>query len=200
MKNPLDRHGRSLSASRGMTLAELLVTMTILGLVIVVVTGMFIRSSRLESRTVRRAEMQAATRQALALLTTELRQAGADPRNPPAGVVAIVSADSTVIRVRADLNGDGTLQTSEPSEDVTYQWNAGTKVVTRDPGAGASPILRNVTLMRLTYFDSANQQILPMPLSTANAARVTSIRLRLTSEHRDSAPLALDTRITLRNR
>jgi Tfp pilus assembly protein PilW len=183
-----------------MTLAELLVTMTILGLVILVVTGIFIRSSRLESRTVRRAEMQAATRQALALLTTELRQAGADPRNPPAGVVGIVTADSTRIRVQADLNGDGTLQTSEPSEDVTYRWSDTTKVVTRDPGSGASPILRNVTSMRLTYFDSANQQILPMPLSTANAARVTSIRLRLTSENRDSSPLALDTRITLRNR
>lgn len=183
-----------------MTLAELLVTMTILGLVLVVVTGMLIRSSRLESRTVRRAEMQAATRQALALLTTELRQAGADPRNPPAGVVGIVTADSTRIRVRADLNGDGTLQTAEPSEDVTYGFNDTTKVVTRDPGSGAATILSNVKTMKLSYFDSANQQILPMPLSAANAARVTSIRVVLTAESRDFKPLALDTRITLRNR
>lgn len=198
--NPAERRGVGRSASRGMTLVELLVTMTILGLVLVVVTGMLIRSSRLESRTVRRAEMQAATRQALALLTTELRQAGADPKNPPAGVVGIVTADSTRIRVRADLNGDGTLQTTEPSEDVTYRFNDTTKVVTRDPGSGAATILSNVKTMRLSYFDSANQQILPMPLSTANAARVTSIRLLLTADSRDYKPLALDTRITLRNR
>lgn len=183
-----------------MTLVELLVTMTILALVILVVTGMLIRSSRLESRTVRRAELQAATRQALALFTTELRQAGADPRNPPAGVVGIVTADSTRIRVRADLNGDGTLQTTEPSEDVTYGYNDTTKVVTRDPGSGAAPILSNVTFMRLTYFNAAGQQLTPMPLSAANAALVTSIRLRVTSQRKDSQPLALDTRITLRNR
>jgi prepilin-type N-terminal cleavage/methylation domain-containing protein len=200
MKEPKGRRVPSRPSSRGMTLVELLVTMTILAAVILVVTGILIRSSRLEGRTVRRAELQAATRQALALLTTELRQAGADPRNPPAGVVGIVTADSTRIRVRADLNGDGTLQTAEPSEDVTYGYNDTSRVVTRDPGSGAAPILANVTFMRLSYFDAAGQLLGPLPLSTANAARVTSIRLRVTSEKRDSAPLALDTRITLRNR
>jgi prepilin-type N-terminal cleavage/methylation domain-containing protein len=196
----MDRHDTSLSSSRGMTLVELLVTLTILGVVVVVVTGILLSSSRLEGRTVRRAEIQAASRQALALLTTELRQAGADPGDPPAGVVGLVAADSFGVRVRADLNGDGTLQTTEPSEDVTYHYNDTTGVVTRDPGSGPSPILTNVTSMRLTYFDSANQALGPLPLSTANAARVASIGLRLTSERRDSAPMTLDTRITLRNR
>jgi prepilin-type N-terminal cleavage/methylation domain-containing protein len=196
----MDRHVTNLSASRGMTLVELLVTTTILGIVIVIATGILLSSSRLEGRTVRRAEIQSSTRQALALLTTELRQAGADPGNPPAGVVGIVSADSVGVRVRADLNGDGTLQTTEPSEDVTYRYNDTTGVVTRDPGSGPSPILTNVTSMRLTYFDSANQPLGPLPLSAANAARVASIGLRVTSENRDTAPMTLDTRITLRNR
>jgi prepilin-type N-terminal cleavage/methylation domain-containing protein len=184
----------------GMTLVELLVTMTVLGMVMLVVTGILMSSSRVESRTVRRAEVQAASRQAVALMTAELRQAGADPSVPPAGIVGVVAADSHAVRVRADLNGDGSIQTAEPSEDVTYRWSDSTGVVTRDPGNGPAVVLEHVTSLRLTYFDAANQPLGPLPLSTANAARVKAIGLTVTTEHRDSEPLALTTRIHLRNR
>ena len=196
MKHP----GNRLDSNRGMTLVELLITTAILGIVLLVVTGIMLSSSRLETRTVRRATVQAASRQALALMTTELRQAGADPGNPPAGVVGIVSADSNQVRVRADLNGDGAIQTAEPSEDVTYSYNDTTNSISRNPGSGPTDLISNVTDMRLSYFDAANQPITPLPLSTANAARVTAIGLTITSESRDSHPITLTTRITLRNR
>lgn len=196
MKHP----GNRLDSNRGMTLVELLITTAILGIVLLVVTGIMLSSSRLETRTVRRATVQAASRQALALMTTELRQAGADPGNPPAGVVGIVSADSNQVRVRADLNGDGAIQTAEPSEDVTYSYNDTTNSISRNPGSGPTALISNVTDMRLSYFDAANQPITPLPLSTANAARVTAIGLTITSESRDSHPITLTTRITLRNR
>ncbi len=188
------------AAERGLTLIELLVTTAVLGTVLVVVTGIFVSSGRLESRTVRRAGVQASSRQALSLMTAELRQAGADPRTPPAGVVGIVSADSTSVHIRADLNGDGTIQTAEPSEDVTYAWNAATRAVTRDPGTGAAALVTNVNSMRLSYFDAANQPLGPLPLSAANAARVKSIGLAMTAQDHDSHPITLDTRVTLRNR
>lgn len=196
MKRPENR----LDSGRGMTMVELLVTMTILGVVMLVVTGILLSSSRVESRTVRRAEVQASSRQALALMTTELRQAGADPGSPAAGITAVVSADSQLVRVRADLNGNGTIQTAEPSEDVTYRFVDTTGVVTRDPGSGPATILSNVRSLRFTYFDAAGQPITPLPLSTANAARVTAIGLTVTTENRDSQPMTLATRITLRNR
>lgn len=196
----MKRSASRLESDRGMTMIELLVTTTILGVVLLIVTGIMLSSSRVESRTVRRAEVQASSRQALALMTTELRQAGADPGTPAAGIVAVVSADSHLVRVRADLNGDGTIQTAEPSEDVTYHFVDTTGVVTRDPGTGPATILTNVRALQFTYFDAASQPITPVPLNAANAARVAAIGLTVTTENRDSAPMTLATRISLRNR
>ena len=131
-------------------------------------------------------------------MTTEIRQAGMDP--VPVGVVGVVAAQARMVRIRADLNGDGAIQTTEPSEDVTYRYDDTTRVVTRDPGTGPVAILNNVTAMQLTYFDSANQPVAPLPLNATAAARVASIGLTVTSENRDSKPITLTTRITLRNR
>ncbi|MCC6650042.1 MAG: prepilin-type N-terminal cleavage/methylation domain-containing protein [Candidatus Eisenbacteria bacterium] len=183
----------------GMTLVELLVTAAILGTVMLVASTIMMGSSRMESRTSERATVQGGARQALSLISTELRQAGADPSSPPVGIVGIVSADSLRIRVRADLNGNGTIQTAEPSEDVTYAYNDTTGTITRDPGTGPVVLLANVTAMTLQYFDSANQPITGFPLSTTDAARVHSIGLSFTSEVRQSQPLTLSTRVTLRN-
>jgi hypothetical protein len=105
-----------------------------------------------------------------------------------------------MIRVRADLNGDGVIQTTEPSEDVTYRYNDTTRVVTRDPGSGPAPMLSNVTAMQLTYFDAANQPLATLPLTSADAARVSAIGLTLTTSNRDSRSITLTTRIALRNR
>jgi type IV pilus assembly protein PilW len=194
----MDHAGHRAASNRGMTLVELMVTLTILGLVILVVTSILLSSSRVESRTVRRATVQSASRQAVSLMTTELRQAGMDP--VPAGIVGIVAGQANMVHVRADLNGDGAIQTAEPSEDVTYRYDDTTRVVTRDPGAGPQAILNNVTAMQLTYFDAAGQPVAPLPLSATDAARVTSIGLTVTTENRDSRPITLTTRITLRNR
>lgn len=189
-----------LACERGLTLIELLVTTLVLGAILMVVTGILLSTGRLESRTVRRAGVQASSRQTIQLMTTELRQAGADPSTPPIGLAGIVSADSHMVRVRADLNGDGAIQTTEPSEDVTYAYDAASGVLTRDPGAGASPVLTGVTFLRMAYFDAAGQPITPLPLSAANAARVATIGLSVTSEGRDTRPVSVATRITLRNR
>lgn len=186
--------------ARGFTLIELMVTSAILAVVILVVTLIMVNSTRVQARTVRRAEVQSASRQTVSLMSTEIRQAGADPGNPPIGVVGIVTASATSIRVRADLNGDRALQTTEPSEDVAYAYDAANKRITRDPGSGAATVLSNVTAMQLSYYDAANAAITPLPLNAADAARVATVGLTVTTEKRDSKPLTLTTRITLRNR
>jgi prepilin-type N-terminal cleavage/methylation domain-containing protein len=183
----------------GMTLVELMVVAGILATVLLILTSILLSSSRVQSRTVRRAEVQADCRQTVSLISSEIRQAGADPRNPPMGVIAIVSADSISIHTRADLNGNGAIETTEPSEDVTYRFNPGTRVITRDPGTGPVALLANVTSMSLSYFDAANLPVTPLPLSAVDAARVRSVGMTITSLDRDSQPLTLTTRITLRN-
>jgi type IV pilus assembly protein PilW len=185
--------------SAGFTLVELLVSLTIFAVVTGVLTTVLVSANRTHRQTTHRAEIQAASRQALSLLTAELAQAGADPRIPPVGIPGIVAADSASLRVRADLNADGTIQTTEPSEDITYTYNAGAGTLLRNPGSGAAVVLQNVTGMRFTYFDAADQPLSTLPLSATDRALVRSIGITLTSSDRDSHPFTHNTRITLRN-
>jgi type IV pilus assembly protein PilW len=184
----------------GMTLIELLIVLGVFAIVMGTLATTLFSSTQLGTRTWRRAEVQGTARQALSLMTTEIRQAGADPSLPPAGIVGIVSADSVSIRIRADLSGDGVLQTAEPSEDVAYAYNAGSRLLTRDPGTGAAAVAGGITALRLTYFDSSNNPLLALPLNAADAARVAAVGVTLTCEERDSKPITLTSRISLRNR
>jgi prepilin-type N-terminal cleavage/methylation domain-containing protein len=188
-----------LRKSDGFSLVELMVTLTILAAVAGILSSVLVSANRTHRMTTRRAEIQASSRQALALLTTELLQAGADPSIPPVGITAIVSADSVSVRVRSDINGDGTIQTTEPSEDVTYTYNPVAKTLTRNPGSGAVSALERVTNMRFSYFDANDQPLTTLPLSATDRALVRSIGVTLTCEDRDSHPFTHTTRITLRN-
>lgn len=185
--------------SRGFTLVEMLVTLVIFAGVAGVLSAVLISSERTHQRTSNQAEVQAASRQALMLLATEIRHAGADPRVPPIGLAGLVTADSHSVRVRADLNADGTISTAEPSEDVTFTYDAAAERLTRDPGSGVAAALENVTDMRFTYFDAANNPLTALPLSAANRALVRSIGVTLTCQDRASESFTLQTRITLRN-
>ena len=183
----------------GFTLVELAVTITLLAVVMVIVTGVLLNSDRVHSRTVRRAEVQSGSRQALSLMTMELRQAGADPSFPPAGITRIVSATATSVRIRSDLNGNGTIETAEPSEDVTYSFNAGTRAIMRDPGTGAAMLAADVDSLRFSYYDADGDSLTTFPLSASDAALVHVIGITFTAEDRDSHPITLSTRVTLRN-
>lgn len=183
----------------GLTLIELMVTVTVLGVVLVVVSTTFLSTTRLHERTTRQAEVQMASRSGMALLFAELRQAGADPANPPIGLTGIATATATSIRVRADLNGDGALQTAEPSEDVTYSYDAGQKAIMRNPGTTAAVVIPNVTAMAMSYFDANGTALSPLPLSVANMALVRTVEVTMTSVDKDSEPLTLTSRIALRN-
>lgn len=199
MRPMLKRSTHTLRPDAGMTLVELMVTMVVLVVVLLIVSGILVSTNHLHQKTVRRAEVQGASRQGVSLMTTELRQAGADPGDPQIGLVGIVTAQANLVRIRADLNGDGVIQTSEPSEDITYSFDPVAKAILRDPGSGPQVLVPNVTAMTLTYFDAANQPLGPLPLSAVNAARVRALGLTVTSEDRDSRPLTLTTRIMLRN-
>lgn len=191
--------GARLRNARGITLVEVLVGLTILAVVTTLLAGLINSTSHTHGRTLQRAEVQSGTREALSLMTTELRQAGADPSNPPVGITAIIAADANTVHIRSDLNGNGSIQTTEPSEDVTYTYDSATRRLLRDPGTGATAVMNNVTSAQFTYFDAANQPLTTLPLSSSDRALVHSIGLTLTCEMRDSRPFTLSTRVTLRN-
>jgi prepilin-type N-terminal cleavage/methylation domain-containing protein len=192
------RLARRRSAS-GFTLVELMIAVSVLGIVVLAVSQILMTSGKAESRTVRRARIQGDTRQTMFLMATEIRQAGADPANPPIGVIGLVTAEDARIRVRADLNGNGVIETAEPSEDVTYAWDSTAKVITRNPGSGAAVVDSNVTAFTFTYFDNSGLPVVPTPLSAADAARVCQVGLTMTALDKDSQPITLTSRIALRN-
>jgi type IV pilus assembly protein PilW len=183
----------------GFTLVEMMVVTGILSVVILTVTSFLLTSSKAEGKTVRRAKTQADARQTVYLMSTEIRQAGADPSDPPVGIVGLVSGDSLSIHVRSDLNGNGTIETVEPSEDVTYAYDSTAKTITRNPGGGAAIVMRNVTSMSISYFDETNTAVGPLPLSATDAARVHSVGLSVTAQDKDSQAITLTNRIMLRN-
>jgi len=199
MSAAMHREAGHLRRPTGFTLVEMLVTIGVFALVIMVTSGILMTSRRIHSSTTHRADVQASSRQAMSLMTAEIRQAGADPSEPPAGITALVTADSATIHIRSDLNGDGAIQTTEPSEDVTYQYNAGTGTITRNPGSGAVIVLDHVTDMKLSYFDENGNPLTTLPLSASDAALVRSVGLTMTCAEGDAQPLTLTTRIGLRN-
>ena len=183
--------------NRGLTLVEVTVTAMILGMVLAVVCGVFFSSNQLHRKTNERVEIQNDTRLGLSIMTKELRHAGCDPME--FGVTGVVQAAADTVRVRADLDGDGTIQTTEPSEDVLYFYDPATETVFRNPGTGAQAIVSNVTAMTISYLDGANNVLGPLPLDNTLITQVRSISITITTDSQDAGQVTWGTTIALRN-
>lgn len=67
--------------------------------------------------------------------------------------VASSSGSAVTIRVQMDLDSDGLIDTSAPSEEsVTYGWTSGSKQLTRQQGTGTARVLAdNIESLSLTF-------------------------------------------------
>jgi prepilin-type N-terminal cleavage/methylation domain-containing protein len=180
----------------GVTLVELAISLVIFGMVLVILNTVFISSNRVYGQTAVRARQQMSERVGLTLMMTELRTAGCDPGM--AGIEAIPVASAISTRVQADYNGNGAIQTAEPSETVTYTFDANAETLSRDPGTGAQVMMRNVTNCTFRYFDANNVELIP-PLTTAQRGTIRSIGIAITTETPRGGEISSDTRVTLRN-
>jgi prepilin-type N-terminal cleavage/methylation domain-containing protein len=185
-----------MSAPAGLTMVELLISLVIFGVVMVVLNGVFIGSNRLYGQTAVRAGQQMNERVALSVMTSELRTAGCDPTQ--AGIVSFVDADAATVHVLSDFSGDGAIQTAEPSEDITYTYDENARTLTRDPGAGAQVVMRNVSEFQLRYFDGDGAELVP-PLTAAQRDLIRSVEIAVTTETRRGGEVTADTRVSLRN-
>lgn len=186
------------NSASGFTLVELVVTVIVLGIVLLAVNQIFFSSTRLYRSTSIRAGQQMSARAGLSVMANELRTAGCDPSLPPVGIQGIVGAASDTVHVQADLDGDGAIQTVEPSEDVMYFYDAGQMAVMRDSGAGPEVMIPNVTLCAFTFFDVDNNP-LAAPLNAADRDRVRSIGIVITTQTQRGGEATTTTRVSLRN-
>lgn len=186
----------TLASDRGLTLIELVVTVIVLAIVLVAVNQIFFSTTRLYGNTSVRAGQQMSARAGVSVMITELRTAGSDPEEQ--GFQALLSAESDTVHVQADLNGDSTITTVEPSENIRYYYDANALAVMRDSGSGPEVMIPDVTACTFTYFDVDNQPLVP-PLAANEMGRVRSIGIGITSTTERGGQVTVATRVALRN-
>ena len=171
-----------------MTLAELLVTLSLVGLLAAATVEFLEQGQRAWTMGAARAETQQAVRVALTRIVADVRAAGFG--GDAFDAVAVAEPQRMVLQ--QDLDADGTVAAA--GERIT--WRLAGSVLRRDAGGGAQPIVNGVRALEIRYLDAAGSV-------TATPAHVRSVAVMLTTEPEHgpkSAMAAASTRIRLRNR
>ena len=178
-----------------MSLAELLVVVSVLGLIVAGIAPSFQQALGAYGDGAARVETQQATRVALERLAHDIRGAGYG--GGPDQFSAVSVAEPSRIALQSDLDGDGIIASS--GETIAWRLTPG-GVLRRDAGGGAQPLVNGVRAFTLTYFDASGA------VTTAPAA-VRAVRVEVWAEPtRPASPgasrvvSALTTTVALRNR
>jgi type IV pilus assembly protein PilW len=153
----------------GSTLAELLVSLAVLGLTLAAVFTLVRAGLTAYGWGAARVEAQQSARVGLERMVRELREAGYDPTG--AGIQPVVVAAPALVTFQRDLNGNGVVDATR--ERVSFLVRPGESILRRDAGGGAQPIIDGVRRFRLSYFDRGGAQ-------TSDPAEVASVRIELT--------------------
>ena len=177
-----------------MLLAELLVALSLLGLVFAATAPVLEHVMRAFGEGAARVEVQQSARVALERLAHDIRAAGYGRTSVDFAAVAV--ADSARIVLQSDLNGDGIV--AGAGETIT--WRLASDILRRDAGGGAQPIVNGVRSFNLVYLDATG-------VATSTPSAVRSVRVELTTAPtRTQAPPGSDivstltTTVRLRNR
>ena len=177
----------TMKSEKGFTLIELMVALTILGVVLTGVVSMFTSTSRYHTRQEMMVEVTQNVRAAKNLMVDELRSAGCNPNN--AGRVGFqidqhderFDTDDDSLHFTRDIdNGDNDEfyepdgDTDDPNEDISYyRVDAGGNLLpstsnavgtlVRNTGGGGQVVVDNVVGLQFKYFDGSDpvQEILP---------------------------------------
>lgn len=185
----------SLVECDGFSLADLMVGLTLVGLLAAAVFGVYQVSQNSYLFGTSRAEVQDNARVVLNRMATEIREAGYDPTfsgNFPI-LTNLASEDMTFT---ADLDGDGVL---DANETVRYYRNAADNTLHRSAGGVDQPLIGGAQALTLTYLDSGNNV-------TATVANVRTMSIQLAvqpvaaqSLASFSPPATFTTQVRLRN-
>jgi prepilin-type N-terminal cleavage/methylation domain-containing protein len=179
----------------GMTFTELMIALSIFGVIMIVLFGFLTGARNSYSDTRERAQYQQTMRAVFSLVTREIRSTGCDPDG--AGFDYFAIADATQLQCRMDLNGDSDIVDMGPDEDITYS-HVGEDLI-RNNGSGDEVIMRGVQILTFTYFDDAGNQMLAVPLTAANRALIRYVGINIQGETERGEPVTYSTRIALRN-
>jgi type IV pilus assembly protein PilW len=165
----------------GFTLIELLVSMAIGLGVIAAVAGTFTAQTRQNNAEEQIAQMQQNVRGALDLMVREIHMA----KYNPAGTTAFSSAygvtyNASQLEVKADMDGDGVINTSSGSvEDIIYAHDGTNLYITRKLGAGgtAEIVADNIIAFTFNYYDANGSAV----TSSANSGNIRKVAVNITA-------------------
>lgn len=189
---------RKATGREGMTLVELMVSLTIFGIIIAVIFGFLTESRASYAATRQKAQYQQGLRAVMSIVTRDVRSAGCDPRN--VGFERFTLADQRAFRCRMDLNADMDVTDTGPDEDVTYSFDTDTGDLTRTVAGGAAVVvLRDLQDVTFNYYDEEGDLLANVPLNATDRAEVSAVDLVMSGEAEDHVTVSYTTRVAVRN-
>ncbi|MGH7164719.1 MAG: PilW family protein [Nitrospiraceae bacterium] len=159
----------------GKTLAELLLSLTLTGVVMAAAYDLMIIQNRLFSAQDQSVDAEQTARMAMTMITRELHMAG---YSPVMGVsLTGITYDPARLRIRADLNGNGT--TADANEDITYSYDAPKLQLIRS-GNGAQTVFKNIQAFSVSYLDANG-----IPTTISADIRAVSVKITGRTERPD---------------
>lgn len=160
------------SDSSGFTLTEMMVAMAIGLIVIAAVSGTFNAQTRQNKAEEEISQMHQNVRAALDMIDRELMQAG---YKAPGGSVTGVTYSTTQLLLQADIDGNGSIDTSNSSlEYIVYVYDSANKRITRQLGTGGTP---EVVADNITQFDFAYKDAAGAPTTTSSSIRKVTVTI-----------------------
>lgn len=185
--------------SKGFTLVEVLIAMAIAGIVMGAIYSIFISSNRSYRTQDNVADAQQRARVGIDFIARDLRLAGLDPLGAGAG---FESAAASSLRLSADLDLNGVIDTPLNQERITYDYDAASRTLRRKLYEGTAsesawqPLIDDVSALTFTYLDSSGSE-------TATLADIRMVDIAITCQGSDAQgnPInrTLTTRVICRN-
>ena len=148
--------GAIYTSTGGFTLIEMMVAITISMIVIASVAGTFNAQTRQNKAEEEISQMHQNVRGAIDLISRELMQAG---YKASGGSVTGVTYSTTQLLIQADLNSNGSIDTSSTSlEYIIYAWDSANMRITRQLGTSgtAEIVADNITAFTISYKDASD--------------------------------------------
>ncbi|MFH0995570.1 MAG: prepilin-type N-terminal cleavage/methylation domain-containing protein [Pseudomonadota bacterium] len=176
----------SVNTSRGLTLIELMIALSIGMIVLGALTSTLILQRKAYNTQEQVIEMTQIARAAMDMIGREVRMAGYfNPANPMQRsssanplFVGIPNTDDR-LEILADLTGDG--DTEDENEQIIYTFDSAKKKIRRNTGGGAQPFAENIQAFSFIYFDADDNP-------AATDAAIRKIRITITARTVKSDP------------
>ena len=161
----------------GFSLIELLVAMAVSLVILGAMYSVFIGQNRTFSNQESIVDVQQSVRAGMDMIVREVGMAGYDPvrvnvDSSTANNFNGVTVNALQLQIKADLNGNGVIDTSN-EETIVYAFDAANKRITRTIGSDTQPFVENVESFTFAYLDGDGNV-------TTTLANVRRIRITIT--------------------